>query len=118
MHLLYEVLLLIILLIAGWNMLYFLWGVFLGRKEICTNPQKNPSLLASNVLARDQDPNDFCQTSYPSKRLEKASHLRENPRNINETQNGVDVSSHENPSDKESSIERSSNTKVGCFLSS
>ncbi|XP_013611052.1 PREDICTED: uncharacterized protein LOC106317825 [Brassica oleracea var. oleracea] len=94
-----------------WNMLYFLWGVFLGRKEICTNPQKNPSLLASNVLARDQDPNDFCQTSYPSKRLEKASHLRENPRNINETQNGVDVSSHENPSDKESSIERSSNTK-------
>ena len=98
-------------------MLYFLWGVFRGRKEICTNPQKNPSLPASNVLPRDQNTKDFCQTSSPSKRLEKASPLRESPRNINETQNRIDVSSHENPSDKESSIERSSNTKVGCFLS-
>ncbi|CAF2344744.1 unnamed protein product [Brassica napus] len=87
-----------------WNMLYFLWGVFRGRKEICTNPQKN-------VLPRDQNPKDCCQTSSPSKRLEKASPLRESPRNINETQNRIDVSSHENPSDKESSIERSSNSK-------
>ncbi|WZZ22225.1 hypothetical protein YC2023_123612 [Brassica napus] len=94
-----------------WNMLYFLWGVFRGRKEICTNPQKNPSLPASNVLPRDQNPKDCCQTSSPSKRLEKASPLRESPRNINETQNRIDVSSHENPSDKASCIERSSNTK-------
>ncbi|KAL0887765.1 hypothetical protein Bca101_011748 [Brassica carinata] len=94
-----------------WNMLYFLWGVFRGRKDTCTNPQKNPSLLASNVLPRDQEPNDLCQTSSPSKRLEKATPLRESPRNINETQNRIDVPSHENPSDKESSIERSSNTK-------
>ncbi|KAJ0243653.1 PHD-type domain-containing protein [Hirschfeldia incana] len=95
-----------------WNMLYFLWGVFRGRKDTCTNPQKNPSLPASNVLPRGQDPNDLCQTSSPSKRLEKASPLRESPRKINETQNRIEVLSHENPSDKESSIERSSsNTK-------
>ncbi|KAF8102952.1 hypothetical protein N665_0189s0006 [Sinapis alba] len=95
-----------------WNMLYFLWGVFRGRNEISTvNSQKNPSLPASKVLPRDQDPSDLCQTRSPSKHLEKAFSLPEIPHNINETQNRTDVSSHENPSDKESSIERSSNKK-------
>lgn len=94
-----------------WNMLYFLWGVFRGRKEICTNPQKNTSLLASDVLPRDQDPNDLCQTSSPSKSLEKATSLRESPHKIHETQNRTDVFSHENPSDRESSVARSWITK-------
>lgn len=94
-------------------MLYFLWGVFRGRKEICTNPQKNTSLLASDVLPRDQDPNDLCQTSSPSKSLEKATSLRESPHKIHETQNRTDVFSHENPSDRESSVARSWITKVG-----
>ena len=93
-------------------MLYFLWGVFRGRKEICTNPQKNASL--PEVMPRDQDPNDLCQTSSPSKHLEKASSLRESPHKMQETQNGKHVFSHENPSDRESSVERSSITKVGC----
>ncbi|KAG2334070.1 hypothetical protein Bca52824_005250 [Brassica carinata] len=92
-----------------WNMLYFLWGVFRGRKEICTNPQKNASL--PEVMPRDQDPNDLCQTSSPSKHLEKASSLRESPHKMQETQNGKYVFSHENPSDRESSVERSSITK-------
>ncbi|XP_013628541.1 PREDICTED: uncharacterized protein LOC106334743 isoform X1 [Brassica oleracea var. oleracea] len=92
-----------------WNMLYFLWGVFRGRKEICTNPQKNASL--PEVMPRDQDPNDLCQTSSPSKHLEKASSLRESPHKMQETQNGKHVFSHENPSDRESSVERSSITK-------
>ncbi|CAH8362217.1 unnamed protein product [Eruca vesicaria subsp. sativa] len=96
-----------------WNMLYFLWGVFRGRKETSTvNPQKNPPLPAPNVLPRDQDPSDLCQTSSPSKHLEKASSLCESSHNINGTQSRTDVSRHENPSDRESSIERSSNTKV------
>ncbi|CAH2072587.1 unnamed protein product, partial [Thlaspi arvense] len=94
-----------------WNMLYFLWGVFRGRKEISTNPQKLTSLPSSNVLPRDQDPNDLCQTSSHSKHLEKASSRRESSHNIIETQNRTDVFSHENPSDRESSIERSSSTK-------
>lgn len=84
-------------------MLYFLWGVFRGREEICTNPQKNTSLPTSNVLPCDRDPNDLCQTSSPSKHLEKAS-----------SQHETDALSHEHPSNRESSIERSSNTKVGC----
>ncbi|XP_024011765.1 remodeling and spacing factor 1 isoform X2 [Eutrema salsugineum] len=95
-----------------WNMLYFLWGVFRGRKEICTtNLQKNTSLPPSNVLPRGQDPIDLCQTSSPSRHLEKASSLRESSHNINETQNQTDVSSHENPSDRGSSIEQSSSAK-------
>ncbi|KAL0843186.1 hypothetical protein Bca101_016431 [Brassica carinata] len=94
-----------------WNMLYFLWGVFRGRKEICTNPQKNTSLPASDVLPRDQDPNDLCPTSSPSKHLEKESSLRESPHKIHETQNRTDVFSHENPSGRESSVERSLITK-------
>ncbi|KAF8079510.1 hypothetical protein N665_1021s0005 [Sinapis alba] len=94
-----------------WNMLYFLWGVFRGRKEICTNPQKNTALPASDVLPRDQDPNNLCPTSSPSKNLEKASSLRESPHKIHETQNRTDVFSHENPSDRESSVERASITK-------
>ncbi|CAA7051588.1 unnamed protein product [Microthlaspi erraticum] len=94
-----------------WNMLYFLWGVFRGRKEISTNPQNNTSLPTSNVIPRDRDPNDSCQTSSPSKHLEKVPPLRESSHNIVETQNKTDVFSHENPSDRESSIERSSSTK-------
>ncbi|CAN7005622.1 hypothetical protein BRARA_C00734 [Brassica rapa] len=94
-----------------WNMLYFLWGVFRGRKEICTNPQKNTSLPASDVLPRDQDPNNLCQTRSPSKHLEKASSLRESPHKMQETQSRKHVLSHENPSDRESSVERSSITK-------
>uniref|UniRef100_A0A1J3EGG5 Lysine-specific demethylase 5B n=1 Tax=Noccaea caerulescens TaxID=107243 RepID=A0A1J3EGG5_NOCCA len=94
-----------------WNMLYFLWGVFRGRKEISTNPQKNTSLPTSNVIPRDRDPIDLCQTSSPSKHLEKAPSLRESSQNIIETQNRTDVFSNENPSDRESSIERSSSTK-------
>ncbi|CAH8364694.1 unnamed protein product [Eruca vesicaria subsp. sativa] len=90
-----------------WNMLYFLWGVFRGRKKICSIPEKNISLPGSDVLRRDQDPSDLRHTSSPSKHLEKASSLRESPHKIHETQNRTDVFSHENPSDRESSVERS-----------
>ncbi|CAN8236181.1 unnamed protein product [Cochlearia groenlandica] len=72
-----------------WNMFYFLWGVFRGKKEICTNTQK----------------------SSPSKQMEKVSSLHESTSNIIDTQNRTDVVSHENPSDRKSSIERSSSTK-------
>lgn len=109
-----EVAQLTALLIAGWNMLYFLWGVFRGRKDICTNPEKNTSFPTSNVLPHDREPNYLCQTSSPSKHLEKAHFLRESSHNIIETQNRTDVLSHETPSDRESSIERSSSMKVGC----
>lgn len=94
-------------------MLYFLWGVFQGRKEICTNPQKNTSLPTSNGLPCDRDPNELCETSSPSKHLEKASSLRESSRNRIETRNGTDSLSHENPNERESSIERSPSTTVG-----
>ncbi|KAG2318282.1 hypothetical protein Bca52824_021404 [Brassica carinata] len=33
-----------------WNMFSFLWGVFQGKKEKCTDPLKNKPLPASNVL--------------------------------------------------------------------
>lgn len=95
-------------------MLYFLWGVFRGREEICTNLQKNTSLPTSNVLPCDRDPNDLCQTSSPSKHLEKASSQHESLSNRIETQRETDALSHEHPSNRDSSIERSSNTKVGC----
>ncbi|CAH8271313.1 unnamed protein product [Arabidopsis lyrata] len=93
-----------------WNMLYFLWGVFQGRKEICTNSQKSTSLPTSNGLPCDRDPNELCETSSPSKHLEKASSLRESSRNRIETRNGTDSLSHENPNNRESSIERSPST--------
>ncbi|AAF26970.1 unknown protein [Arabidopsis thaliana] len=32
-----------------WNMLFFLWGVFRGKKESCSNPPKNTPLPASCV---------------------------------------------------------------------
>jgi hypothetical protein len=96
-------------------MLYFLWGVFQGRKE--TNPQKNTSLPTSNVLPRDRDPKELCQTSSPSKHLEKGSSLRESSSNGIETRNGTDARSHENPNNRESSIERSPSKKVGLFCS-
>ncbi|KAG7555514.1 Zinc finger PHD-type [Arabidopsis suecica] len=98
-----------------WNMLYFLWGVFQGRKESCTNPQKNTSLPTSNVLPRDRDPNELCETSAPSKHLEKASSLRESSSNGIETRNGTDLLSHENPNNRES-LERSPSTKEDITL--
>ncbi|KAL1213056.1 AIPP2-like protein [Cardamine amara subsp. amara] len=94
-----------------WNMLYFLWGVFRGRKEKGTNPQNNTSLPTSTVLPRDRDPNELCQTSSPSKHLDKASSLRESSSNRIETQSGTDVLSHENPTNRAPSIERSLSTK-------
>nr|CAC01832.1 putative protein [Arabidopsis thaliana] len=97
-----------------WNMLYFLWGVFQGRKE--TNPQKNTSLPTSNVLPRDRDPKELCQTSSPSKHLEKGSSLRESSSNGIETRNGTDARSHENPNNRESSIERSPSKKEDIAL--
>jgi hypothetical protein len=95
-------------------MLYFLWGVFQGRKE--TNPQKNTSLPTSNVLPRDRDPKELCQTSSPSKHLEKGSSLRESSSNGIETRNGTDARSHENPNNRESSIERSPSKKEDIAL--
>ncbi|XP_010420369.1 PREDICTED: uncharacterized protein LOC104705960 [Camelina sativa] len=94
-----------------WNMLYFLWGVFRGRGDTCTNPQKNTSLPTSNVVPRDRDPNELCQTSSPSKHLEKVSSPRESSSNKIETRNGTDTISHENASNIVSSIERSPSTK-------
>lgn len=79
-----------------------------------TNPQNNTSLPTSNVLPCDKDPNDLCQTSSPSKHLEKVSSLRESSSNRIEIQSGTDVLSHENPTNREPSIERSLSTKVGC----
>lgn len=36
---------------AGWNMFFFLWGVFRGKKEKCPDPlNKNKPLPASNFL--------------------------------------------------------------------
>ncbi|XP_023637405.1 uncharacterized protein LOC17882505 [Capsella rubella] len=94
-----------------WNMLYFLWGVFRGKEEVCSNPQKNTSLPTSNVLPRDRDPSELCQTSSPSNHLEKVSSLPESTSNIIETRNGTDALGHENPSNIVSSIERTLSTK-------
>lgn len=71
-------------------MLFFLWGVFRGKKESCSNPPKNTRLPASCVL-----PN-----------MKKAFSTRE-------------TFHHENPSNRESLTDRTSNRmqscmKVGC----
>ncbi|XP_020886847.1 uncharacterized protein LOC9320411 [Arabidopsis lyrata subsp. lyrata] len=69
-----------------WNMLFFLWGVFRGKKESCSNPPKNTRLPASCVL-----PN-----------MKKAFSTRE-------------TFHHENPSNRESLTDRTSNRMQSCM---
>ncbi|XP_010463720.1 PREDICTED: uncharacterized protein LOC104744372 isoform X1 [Camelina sativa] len=69
-----------------WNMLYFLWGVFRGRNQSCSNPLKSTPLPASCVL-----PN-----------MGKASSSRE-------------TFHHENPSNRESLTDRTSSRMQLCM---
>ncbi|XP_010549857.1 PREDICTED: uncharacterized protein LOC104820905 isoform X2 [Tarenaya hassleriana] len=88
-----------------WNMLFFLWGVFRGRKESSSNPLNNPSLPpTSNVLPHDRDQNLSNQRHLSLKHAEKMPSARESYCSTTETESKVGVSSHVDLNNKESSI--------------
>lgn len=69
-----------------WNMFFFLWGVFRGKKEKCSDPLKSKPLSASNVLP--------------------------NMGRVLSTREGF---YHENPSNREFSIDRPSSRMQSCL---
>lgn len=71
---------------AGWNMFFFLWGVFRGKKEKFSDPLKSKPLSASNVLP--------------------------NMGRVLSTREGF---YHENPSNREFSIDRPSSRMQSCL---
>uniref|UniRef100_A0A1J3DZ53 Lysine-specific demethylase 5B n=1 Tax=Noccaea caerulescens TaxID=107243 RepID=A0A1J3DZ53_NOCCA len=69
-----------------WNMLFFLWGVFRGEKKKHSNPLKNTPLPASNALP-----------------------------NIGKSLSTREGFGHENPSNRESSIDRGPGRMQSCM---
>lgn len=44
-----------VLFLAGWNMLFFLWGVFRGKRVNCTDSSKKLHIPSLNVVPLDKD---------------------------------------------------------------
>ncbi|XP_010525303.1 PREDICTED: uncharacterized protein LOC104803125 [Tarenaya hassleriana] len=93
-----------------WNMLFFLWGVFRGRKESSSDQLKNnPSLPpTSNVLLHDRGANVSNRTHPSLKHLENMPSAHETSCCTTEAERKVGVVRNEDRNNKESSIERSS----------